>query len=138
MNMVIEYLQQQFEMKVCEAKYFLGFEICRMPGGEIHLNQAGYVRKVLNNFGFESSNVVSTPMDSNTILMDVEQLKDLNFPYRQAVGSLIYLAVGTRPDISFVVGYVSRFLQNPSNSHVTAVKRIMRYLKGTIDYGILF
>lgn len=102
------------------------------------MNQAGYVRKVLNSFGFENSNPVATPVDGNNILMDEEQSKDVNFPYRQAVGSLIYLAVGTRPDISFAVGYVSRFLQNPTNSHVTAVKRIMRYLKGTIDYGILF
>ena len=57
--------------------------------------------------------------------------------YRQLVGSLIYLTL-TRPDISFVVGVVSRYMQNPKKSHLEAVRRILRYVKGTIDYGLLY
>jgi hypothetical protein len=56
--------------------------------------------------------------------------------YRSAVGSLLYLAVGTRPDISAAVGVVSRFMENPSGQHWKAVKKIFRYLKGTADHAL--
>lgn len=59
-----------------------------------------------------------------------------SFPYRQAVGSLMFAAIVSRPDISFAVGAVSRYLENPSSAHVNAVKRIIRYLNGTKNFGI--
>jgi hypothetical protein len=59
-------------------------------------------------------------------------------PYREAVGSLMYLMVGTRPDIAYSVSVASRYLSNPGPKHWLGVKRIMRYLKGTIDYGLCF
>jgi len=61
-----------------------------------------------------------------------------NIPYQEAVGCLLYLVQGTRPDIAFAVGNVSRFNSNHGHAHWTAVKRIFRYLKGTINYSILF
>lgn len=135
---VIEFLQSHFEIKIMDAKYFLGLEINRFTDGSIHLNQQAYIKKVLANFGFEDSTPVSTPADYQQVLQGGEKSVGVTFPYRHVVGSLIYLAIGTRPDISFAVGYVSRFLENPANIHVTAVKRILRYLKRTSDYGILF
>lgn len=63
-------------------------------------------------------------------------MKDV--PYREAVGSILYLAQCTRPDISFAVGNVSQFNKNPGKAHWNAVKRIFRYLKGTIDYKLSF
>ena len=57
--------------------------------------------------------------------------------YRQLVGSLIYLTL-TRPDISYAVGMASRYMQNPRKPHLEAVQRILRYVKGTIDYGLLY
>lgn len=143
----IGYLQKHFEIKSSDANYFLGLEINRLPDGSIHLSQTSYVEKV---FGFEDSNPVSTPVNHQQVLeaAPVKNQQDLegekkqsnlvNFPYRQIVGSLIYLAIGTRPDISFAVGYVSRFMEKPASSHVTAVKRILKYLNGTRNYGILF
>jgi hypothetical protein len=65
------------------------------------------------------------------------QLDEL-FPYRQAVGALLYLAVVTRLDISFAVGLVARFIERHDTSHVNAVRRIIAYLKGTSDFGISF
>lgn len=59
-------------------------------------------------------------------------------PYREAVGSLLYASQGTRPDISFAVGCVSRYMENPGREHWTAVKRIFRYLKGTLNVGLQF
>src|SRR5690606_5271105 len=58
--------------------------------------------------------------------------------YQQAIGALLWLMVGTRPDICFVVGYLSRFNANPSEQHWQAVKRVMRYLKGTKNYAITY
>jgi hypothetical protein len=59
------------------------------------------------------------------------------FPYREAVGSLHYLATHTRPDISFTVGMLGRTMASLSAQDVVAVKRLMRYLSGTIDYGLV-
>lgn len=134
---VIDYLGKHFCMKAFDAKYFLGLEINRLSDGSLFLNQASYTEKILNVFGFADSHPVSTPADYQQILEVEGEEAKVNFPYRQAVGSLLYLAIGTRPDISFAVGYVSRFMEHPSKTHVTAIKRILRYLKGTSDYGIL-
>ena len=59
-----------------------------------------------------------------------------DFPYRQAIGSLIYLMVGTRPDISWIVSKLSQYLDRPNASHIAAVKLLFRYIEGTIDYTI--
>lgn len=81
---------------------------------------------------------MTEPADPNQVLYKVNEERDGVFPYREAVGSLMYLAVATRPDISFIVGCVSRFLENPSKIHVNAVKRIFKYISGTSKHGILY
>ena len=58
--------------------------------------------------------------------------------YQSCVGSLLYMSIKTRPDISFAVGLVAKFCSNPKKNHWSAVKRILRYLKGTVNYGLLF
>ena len=65
--------------------------------------------------------------------MDKEQ-----YPYSQLVGSLMYLSVTTRPDISFVVGALARFMSCPTSTHWQAAKDVLRYLEGTKDYGLVF
>ena len=64
--------------------------------------------------------------------------EDVKFPYRSAVGALMYLMMGTRPDIAYAVGVASRSLENPSRSNVIQVKQIFRYLQGTADVGIVY
>ena len=83
------------------------------------------------------ANPVSTPAETSLYSNDEEKLTS-NYPFREAVGSLMYLAVGTRPDICFAVSYISRFLENPNNSHVKAVKRIFKYIRGTLKLGIFY
>ena len=61
----------------------------------------------------------------------------VNAPYAEAVGSLLYLSNGTRPDLSFAVNKASRYLQKPTKLHWNAVKRILKYLKRTLDYGLM-
>lgn len=135
---VITHLKQQFEVKTIELGCFLGIEIQRLDDGSIFLNQKAYARKVLNKFSMIDCNAVATPADSNQVLEKFEDSEIANYPYRQLVGSLMYLAIATRPDIAFAIGKVSRFLERPTQAHVVAAKRILKYIKGTISHGILY
>ena len=114
-------------------------EITRYKEGGIHLSQTMYIRKLLEKFKMEECKAASTPVDVN---QRAEEFRDselnIDFPYREAVGSLIFLCVGTRPDIQYAVGLASRHLESPTNAHVNIVKRILRYLKQTTNYGIRF
>ena len=85
-------------------------------------------------------NPIDTPASPDARLIPMkegEEKVDIH-QYQSAIGSLIYLSTKTRPDISFAVHQVSRHCHNPSRTHWTAVKRIIRYLKGTLNYGILY
>lgn len=135
---VIDYLRRSFEIKTTEAKYYLGFEIQRNLDGSIHINQAAYTKRILHRFGLHDAHAVTTPVNNQQQLGVVEKGETVTFPYREAVGSLMFLAIGTRPDIAFAVSLVSRFLDCAAPIHVTAVKRILKYLKGTIGHGIFF
>lgn len=135
---VLRHLSKRFEIKTSVAKYFLGMEINRDKDGSIHLSQATYARKVLKRFNIEECREVSTPMDPNQTVSNFTDSKNSNYPYREAIGSSMYLMVATRPDIAFAIGVVSRFMEQPTEAHVNAVKRIMRYIKGTVKYGIRF
>ncbi|GFS54007.1 retrovirus-related Pol polyprotein from transposon TNT 1-94 [Trichonephila clavipes] len=66
------------------------------------------------------------------------ETKNSDFPYRQAVGALMYLMVGTRPDLAYSVGFLSRSLENPSAEDIVKVKRVFRYIAGTVGYGITY
>ncbi|GKV38633.1 hypothetical protein SLEP1_g46522 [Rubroshorea leprosula] len=133
-----ENLSVWFQMKeLGELKHFLGLEVDRTKEG-IFLCQQKYVVDLLKKFGMLECKPISTPMEMNARLCS-HKGKDLTSAtmYRQLVGSLIYLIL-SRPNISFAVGMVSRFMQNPKKSHLEAVRRILKYVKGTLDYGILY
>ncbi|CAL1408191.1 unnamed protein product [Linum trigynum] len=133
-----EGLQAAFSIKdLGELSYFLGLEVSRSAKG-ILLCQRKYIIDLLHDHNFENCNPVSTPMELNLKLSreSGELLKD-GSQYRSIVGSLIYLAA-TRPDISYAVQLVSQFMSNPCVDHLAAVHRILRYLQGTKDVGILF
>lgn len=133
---VISQLSKYFEMKFFRAECFLGLEIERYDDGSISLHQTNYSRKIISRFNMDDCKTVTTPLDVNQVAEVFADSRDTKFPYRESVGSLIYLAIATRPDISFAVGVVSRFLDNPTSAHVNNVKRIFKYLKSTINYGI--
>uniref|UniRef100_A0A1Y1M571 Integrase catalytic domain-containing protein n=1 Tax=Photinus pyralis TaxID=7054 RepID=A0A1Y1M571_PHOPY len=136
---VLSYLCKQFDVKVFDAKCFVGLEIEQFSDGSIRIHQTAYAKKILSRFNMLECNAVATPGDPNQNFSDFTQEEiEPNFPYRQAVGSLMYLAIGSRPDLSFAVGVVSRYLERPSPIHVKAVKRIFKYVKGTADMGILY
>lgn len=101
------------------------------------IHQATYTRKIIERFGMSNAKGVSMPADPHTVLYPAEENETENrsVPYRGAVGSLMFLAVVTRPDIAYSVNAVSKFLNN-HESHWVAVKRIISYLVETCEMGI--
>ena len=94
---------------------------------------------MLRKFGLADANTVSTPADCNVKLVKDDHVSETTdqVEYQSMVGSLLYIAVGTRPDIAQAVGAVSKFCSNPTEAHKTAVKRIFRYLKKTTNLAVL-
>jgi hypothetical protein len=130
-------LQSEFKVVIKDANYFLGLQIDRKPDGSIKVHQSAYLEKVLVKFGMEGCTPLSTPIIKDGEPEAKEEL-ETRFPYREAVGALMYLMVGTRPDIAFAVGVVSRTLENPSPRDWNKVKRIMRYLRGSSTLGLTY
>jgi hypothetical protein len=105
----------------------------RREDGAFVLSQGKYLLNVLHRFGMEDCNPCATPcMAKKTIVEASTDLSNATFPFREAVGSLLYLATHTRPEISFTVGMMGRTMAAPSAQDVVAVKRLMRYLMGRV------
>ncbi|KAF1327473.1 Integrase catalytic core protein, partial [Globisporangium splendens] len=109
----------------------------------ITIHQEQYAKTILERFGFDSgSNSTRIPMEatakytSNT--KPKEESEREKFAYREAIGALMYLVTCTRPDMTYAVGQLSRFVENPSEQHVGGVKKILRYLIGTKRKGITY
>lgn len=117
--------------------YYLGIEVKQGAEG-ISLSQGTYAGKILEKSGMADCNPCHVPMEPRLKLskFSTEQPVDAT-AYRSVVGSLRYL-VNTRPDLAFAVGYVSRFLEDPREDHLAAVKRIVRYVAGTQGWGLWF
>ena len=99
------------------------------------LKQTKLIDRIIKKFGQENAHTARVPLSNN---LDNCGDLDTKFPYRSLVGSLMYLSTGTRPDISYAVKELSRFLENPRSSVVTAAKQVVRYIKGTTDQGIVY
>ncbi|KAK1615396.1 hypothetical protein QYE76_020913 [Lolium multiflorum] len=131
------FLSQCFEMKdLGEADVILNIKLLRDGNNGITLVQSHYVEKVLSRFGYADCKSSLTPYDPSVLLRKNEKATKNQLRYSQIIGSLMYLACATRPDISFAVCKLSRFVANPGDDHWHALERVMRYLKGTMSYGI--
>ncbi|KAJ7971537.1 Retrovirus-related Pol polyprotein from transposon TNT 1-94 [Quillaja saponaria] len=117
--------------------YYLGFEVKQNDGG-IFISQESYAKDVLKKFQMLDSNSVNTPMECGVKLSkhDVGEKVDPTL-FRSLVGSLRYLTC-TRPDILYAVRVVSRYMESPTFTHMKTAKRILRYLRGTLDYGLFY
>jgi len=129
-------MQGEFEMFMMgELNYFLGLQIKQLKN-DTFLNQSKYCRDVLKRFEMDSCKEVSTPIATSCYLdadehgTAVDQTK-----FRGLIGYLLYLTA-CRPDITFVVCMCARFQANPKESHFNVAKRILKYLKGTINVGL--
>ncbi|XP_043588296.1 secreted RxLR effector protein 161-like [Bombus pyrosoma] len=92
---------------------------------------------LVEKFNMNGANSVSTPMETNWSESNIGNY-DCNAPYREAVGNLMFLQTVSRPDISFAINIASGHLENPNKYQWKLVKRILRYIKGTADMGLLY
>ena len=139
---VKEAIANQFEVKdMGELKYILGVTVDQKtnPGG-IWIGQPGYTERVLQKFNMEDAKPVLTPVNTSVKLTKAEENCETfdQGLYQSTVGSLLYLSIWTRPDITFAVSNVAKFCAKPTKEHWPAVKHILRSLKGTFDFGLLY
>jgi hypothetical protein len=135
-NEVKSFLSKSFDIKdLGEADVILNIKLNKNEG-VITLSQSHYVEKILSRFGFVDGKSSPTPYDPSVILRKNKNKPTDQLKYSQIIGSLMYLASTTRPDISFTVSKLSRFMLNPSIDHWHALERVMRYLYGIMSYGI--
>jgi hypothetical protein len=120
-----------------KMRYFLGVEVNQNEKG-IFIFQHKYASEILSRFGMKECNKVCSPIVPGCKLVKDENGKASDSTtYKQMVGCLMYL-LATRPDIAFSVCLVARYMERPTEIHVAAVKRIMRYLKGSLSFGIWY
>ena len=146
-NSVKSALGGEFDMKdLSMAKRILGMEIVRdRSNSMLFLHQTAYVLKILKRFGMHDSKSVSVPLGNHFILSkdkspaNKEEEEYMNrIPYSNAIGSVMYLMVCTRPDLAYVVSTLSRFMTNPGPYHWEAVKWLLKYLRGTYNVGLIY
>lgn len=135
-------LGKSFEVKdLGEPKLLLGIQITRnAKAGTVTLSQRNYINTILHRFGYSDLNPASSPLDPNTHL----KKRDKNLPpdpavvhdYQAKLGSVMYAAIGTLPQLAFAVQKLSQFSSNPAPEHVTALKRVFRYLVHVRDRNL--
>ena len=139
-------LTRRYKMKdLGELEWCLGIKVTSSDDGRtIQLSQQQYIKSLLTRFRMEEAIPAGTPIDKSVHLSskhspssEAEHRFMANRPYRELIGALQYLAVATRPDIA-AVSLLSQFLNNPGETHWTAAKRVLRYLKGTSDLSLTY
>ncbi|GJX40266.1 retrovirus-related pol polyprotein from transposon TNT 1-94 [Tanacetum coccineum] len=131
-------MSSKFQMSMMgQISFFLGLQISQNPRG-IFINQSKYANEILKKFDIHKSDPVDTPMVEGTKLDEdlsgtlVDQTK-----YHSMIGSLVYLTAN-RPDLIFAVCMCARYQSRPTKKHLEAVKRVFRYLQGTINMGLWY
>jgi hypothetical protein len=133
-------ISSRFKVKdLGPISHFLGMRVTRnRENRTVYIDQKSYVQQIIERFRMDSATPVSTPVDRSIIM---KKRKDSDpstsqLQYQEAVGSINYAAIVTRPDISFAAGMLGRYSANPSKVHWEAVKRVLKYLKKILHYGL--
>ncbi|SCV72356.1 BQ2448_3893 [Microbotryum intermedium] len=138
---VLSKLEDMYGIKrLGDAEYVLGIQLKRGEDGSITLSQERYLQDVLERFDLALTKPAATPMQKN-LLLELDESTPTEHErtrYLQAVGSLMYAALGTRPDLAYAVSYLARFAKQPGPTHWTAIKHILRYIRGTVSYGLQY
>ena len=145
-QMAKDQLAKTYEIKdMGETTLILGMHIKRNDNGDVTLLQESYGHHLLERFNMSHCTPVSTPLPPGTSLsvedcpttpQEVDEMKSV--PYREALGSLMWLQVATHPDLSYTVNILSRFAHNPGRTHWNAMKHTLAYVKSTLNYGITY
>ncbi|GJU69628.1 ribonuclease H-like domain-containing protein [Tanacetum coccineum] len=129
---------KRFSMKdMGEANVILGIRIKHESNG-IAISQSHYIEKVLKKFNYSDCTLVSTPLDTYEKLMPNRGLAVSQLEYSTVIGCLMYAMTCTRPDIAFAVGKLSRYTSNPGTQHWKTIQRVLKYLKKTMDYRLIY
>jgi hypothetical protein len=137
-------LESWFKMTwLGEAKRFLGLDVEYLDDGSIALSQKKYVEEVLERFGMENCRPTTTPLIAGDQLPPIppdasEPDPEAKRMYQRMVGSLMYAMVATRPDIAFAVSATGQFASNPQQEHWVAMRHILRYLRGSADFALVY
>lgn len=139
LNNLKKFLNSKFSVKdLGKARYCLGLNIS-VDKDKIKINQKPFIVELLKKFNMWDSKPVKTPMESKVVCDSVDNdYVDPDVPYQSLIGSLMYLAVNSRPDIAYVTSYLSQFNTCYKRAHWNAAKRVLRYLKGTLDLGLTY
>jgi hypothetical protein len=143
-NQLKKSLSERFDMSdLGPCTYYLGMQITRdRASRRLKLDQTQYLIRVLDAFNMTDCKPVATPMemDWSASAVDLTYEPDAEFKqrYQSAIGSLMYAMVETRPDLALAVSRLSQFSAKPTEAHWKAVKRVFRYIKGTLNYGITY
>ena len=129
-------LSERFEMTdLGEIKTLLGMEITRSQNGSVFIHQSRYISEILARFGMNDCSSVTTPIIPGITPSD--ESVDIT-QYQSHTGSVMWPSLASRPDICFSAGFLGRFNSNPTTSHMTAQKRVLRYLQGSENHGIFY
>ncbi|WJZ95597.1 hypothetical protein VitviT2T_014356 [Vitis vinifera] len=133
-----KFLVSKFDMNdLREAEVILGIKITRTPN-ELKLSQEHYVEKNIRKFEHFDCKPVSTPCDPNSQLKKIREHSVTQIEFAHIIGSLMYLMNYTKPNIAYAVGRLSRYTQSPNQDYWTAGHRVLKYLRGTINYGLCY
>jgi hypothetical protein len=141
-------LKSKFKVKDLGVLSFcLGLQVNQISTG-IVLHQATYISKVLTRFNMgDVTKTTKTPMVVRSLRPESdifgprrgsERVLDEKYPYKEAIGALLYLANCSRPDIAFAISVLARYTSEPTKRHWSGAKHVMRYLARTRDYGLLY
>jgi len=137
---LIQDLKMAFEITdLGEALLLLGIHITYSDKG-IHLTQQRYAETILLRYGFHQSRTVSTPLPKGIRLRkgtEDERIPDITL-YQSIIGSLMYLTTGTRPDLAHTISFLSQYSSCPNESHLNALKHVLRYLNGTKHLSLFY
>ncbi|GJW12890.1 zinc finger, CCHC-type containing protein [Tanacetum coccineum] len=133
-----EFLSSRFSMKdMGEADVILSIRIKHESNG-IAISQSPYIKKVLKKFNYFKYTPISTPIDTSEKLIPNNRQVVSQLEYSSAIGCLMYVMTCTMPDIAFAMGKLSRYTSNPSTQHWQAIQRVLKYLKKTMDYRLMY
>ncbi|HEV7735995.1 MAG TPA: reverse transcriptase domain-containing protein, partial [Chlamydiales bacterium] len=124
-----------------EIKQFLGLSIIRdRKNKTVSIDQSHYIRRIVERFNMTNSRFEYSPMAQNNPLTtnDGEEYPDIRQRYQSMVGSLMYAMLGSRPDICFAITKLSQFGSNPTEEHLHAAQRALRYLNATVDFKLVY
>lgn len=133
-------LESNFKIKYNKAEYFIGIQIERDRSlGVLKLHQTAYAQKILSKFFHTDCAPSSVPADPGMKFIANNGEDESNcFPYREALGSIMYLMVTTRPDLAYIISVLSQFASKPNKIHWNGIKLVLHYIKGIMPWHCIW